>query len=65
MQGYEPQMLPNLTMNEIIATLEVLRPVLTSRTLKHLILIIEATFAMSGRVTMKLWSQNQANIRLD
>lgn len=53
-------------MNEIIAILEVLRPVLTSRTLKHLILVIEATLAMSGRVTMlgiSRWAEKGGSYR--
>ena len=40
-------------MNEIITTLEALSPALCSRTLKQLILIVEATLAMTGRVTMR------------
>jgi putative transposase len=39
-------------MNEIIAILETLRPVLPAKTLKQLAIIIEATLAMTGRVTM-------------
>ena len=39
-------------MNEIITMLEVLSPALCSRTMKQLTLIVEATLAMSGRVTM-------------
>jgi putative transposase len=39
-------------MNEIITTLDVLRPALCSRTMRQLILIVDATLAMTGRVTM-------------
>ena len=39
-------------MNEMIATLEVLRPALCSRTMNQLIVIVEAMLAMTGRVTM-------------
>ena len=46
------QNLQNLTMNEIITTLEALRPALCSRTMNQLICIIDATLAMTGRVTM-------------
>ena len=39
-------------MNEIITILEILRPVLATKTLKQLVCIIEATLSMTGRVTM-------------
>ena len=39
-------------MNEIITMIETLSPALCSRTMKQLILIVEATLVMSGRVTM-------------
>ena len=39
-------------MTEIITILEILRPVLTTKTFNQLAVIIEATLAMSGRVTM-------------
>ena len=39
-------------MNEIITILETLRPVLASKTFNQLAIIIEATLAMTGRVTM-------------
>ncbi len=53
-------------MNEIITTLEVLRPILTSRTFRQLQLIIEAILAMSGRVTMlgiSRWTEKGGSYR--
>ena len=53
-------------MNEIITTLEVLSPALCSRTLNQLIIIIEATLAMTGRVTMRgifRWTVNGGSER--
>jgi putative transposase len=39
-------------MPEIIAILEVLSPRLSTKTLKHLSLIVESVLSMTGRVTM-------------
>lgn len=53
-------------MNEIITTLEVLSPTLCSRTLKQLILIVEATLAMTGRVTLlgiSRWTEKGGSYR--
>jgi putative transposase len=53
-------------MNEIIATLEALRPALSSTSLKHLILLTEATLAMTGRVTMlgmSRWAEKGGSYR--
>ena len=41
-----------LTMPEIVAILEALRPALATRHFRQLALIIEATLSMTGRVTM-------------
>ena len=53
-------------MNEIITTLDVLSPTLCSRTMKQLILIVEATLAMTGRVTMlgiSRWTEKGGSYR--
>ena len=53
-------------MNEIITTLEVLSPALCSRTMKQLILIVDATLAMTGRVTMlgiSRWTETGGSYR--
>ena len=53
-------------MNEIIATLESLDSLLGKRDLKQLALIIEAMFAMTGRVTMQgisRWTENGGSYR--
>ena len=53
-------------MNEIITTLEALSPTLCSRVMKQLILVIEATLAMSGRVTMlgiSRWTEKGGSYR--
>jgi len=53
-------------MNEIITTLQTLSPALCSRTMKQLIVIIEATLAMSGRVTMlgiSRWTESGGSYR--
>ena len=53
-------------MNEIITTLETLRPALCSRTLNQLIIIVEATLAMTGRVTMlgiSRWAEKGGSYR--
>jgi hypothetical protein len=53
-------------MNEIITMLEILRPVLCPRTLNQLTLIVEATLAMSGRVTMlgiSRWTEKGGSYR--
>ena len=53
-------------MNEIITILEILRPVLTTRTFKHLVAITEATLAMTGRVTMlgiSRWTEKGGSYR--
>lgn len=57
---------PNLTMNEIITILNTLSPHLTPRTLKQLILIVEAVLAMTGRVTMlglSRWTEKGGSYR--
>jgi hypothetical protein len=41
-----------MTMPEIIAILEVLSPSLSTKTLKHWVLIVESMLSMTGRVTM-------------
>ena len=53
-------------MNEIITTLETLSPALCSRTMNQLILIVEATLAMTGRVTMlgiSRWTEKGGSYR--
>ena len=53
-------------MNEIITTLEALRPVLTTCTFNQISKIIEATLSMSGRVTMlniSRWAEQGASYR--
>jgi len=53
-------------MNEIITTLEALSPALCSRTMKQLIVIVEATLAMTGRVTMlgiSRWTEKGGSYR--
>jgi putative transposase len=53
-------------MNEIVATLEPLSPALGMRDLKQLTLIIEALFAMTGRVTMlgiSRWTEKGGSYR--
>jgi hypothetical protein len=44
-------------MNEIIAILSLLSPTLAPKTLKRLIVIVEAMLAMTGRVTIYPKSQ--------
>ena len=53
-------------MNKIITTLEALRPALCSRTMNQLICIVDATLAMTGRVTMlgiSRWSEKGGSYR--
>lgn len=53
-------------MNEIITTLEALSPALCTRTMKQLVLIVEATLAMTGRVTMlgiSRWTEKGGSYR--
>lgn len=53
-------------MKEIIATLESLRPILTTKDFKQLALIIEAMLAMTGRVTMlgiSRWTEKGGSYR--
>ncbi|NOQ37128.1 MAG: transposase [Methylococcaceae bacterium] len=53
-------------MNEIITTLEALSPALCSRTMNQLIVIVEATLAMTGRVTMlgiSRWTEKGGSYR--
>ena len=53
-------------MNEIITTLEILSPALCSRTLNQLIIIVEATLAMTGRVSMlgiSRWTEKGGSFR--
>ena len=53
-------------MNEIITTLEALSPALCSRTMKQLILIVDATLAMTGRMTMlgiSRWTEKGGSYR--
>lgn len=53
-------------MNEIVAILNTLSPHLTSRTLKQMILIVEAMLAMTGRVTMlglSRWTEKGGSYR--
>jgi putative transposase len=53
-------------MNEIIATLETLRPILSSTTFRQLAIMIEATLAMTGRVTMEgisRWTEKGGSYR--
>ena len=53
-------------MNEIITTLEALSPTLCPRIMKQLILVVEATLAMSGRVTMlgiSRWTEKGGSYR--
>ena len=57
---------PNLTMNEIIATLSILSPHLTPRTLGQLTIIVDAVLAMTGRVTMlglSRWAEKGGSYR--
>ena len=53
-------------MNEIIAILITLGPHLTPRTLNHLVIIVEAMLAMTGRVTMlglSRWTEKGGSYR--
>ena len=53
-------------MNEIIATLSILSPHLTPRTLGQLTIIVEAVLAMTGRVTMlglSRWAEKGGSYR--
>jgi len=53
-------------MNEIIATLEALRPIISTRDFRQLTLIIEAMLAMTGRVTMlgiSRWAEKGGSYR--
>jgi len=53
-------------MSEIIAILEALSPSLSTDTLKHLRLLIEATLSMTGRVTMlgiSRWTEKGVSYR--
>jgi len=53
-------------MDEIIATLNTLSPLLTPRTLKQLTVIVEAMLAMTGRVTMpglSRWTEKGGSYR--
>ena len=53
-------------MAEIIAILHTLSPILTTRTLKQLIVIVEAMLAMTGRVTMlglSRWAERGGSYR--
>ena len=53
-------------MNEIIATLESLRPILTTKDFKQLALIIEAVLAMTGHVMMlgiSRWTEKGGSYR--
>lgn len=53
-------------MNKIITTLESLGPVLCSKTLNQLALIIEAMLSMSGRVTVlgiSRWTESGCSYR--
>ena len=53
-------------MNEIIAILETLRPALVTKTFNQLVIITEATLAMSGRVTMQgisRWTEKGGSYR--
>ncbi len=53
-------------MNEIITTLDAIRPALCSRTMNQLIVIIEAMLAMTGRVTMlgiSRWTEEGGSYR--
>ena len=57
---------PDLTMNEIIATLSALSPHLNRRTLNQLAIIVEAVLAMTGRVTMlglSRWAEKGGSYR--
>lgn len=62
----QPTSAPDLTMNEIIATLGTLGQHLTPRTLNQLTLIVEAVLAMTGRVTMlglSRWTEQGGSYR--
>ncbi len=53
-------------MNEIIAILNTLSPDISSRTLKQMILIVEAMLTMTGRVTMlglSRWTEKGGSYR--
>jgi len=53
-------------MDEIIAILSTLSPLLTPRTLKQLVIIVEAMLAMTGRVTMlglSRWTEKGGSYR--
>ena len=53
-------------MNEIIAVLEALSPVLSTRELKHFRIMVEAIIAMTGRVTMlgiSRWTEQGGSYR--
>ncbi len=53
-------------MNEMITMLETLRPVLCSRTMNQLIIIVEEMLAMTGRVTMlriSRWTEKGGSYR--
>ena len=53
-------------MNEIIATLSILSPHLTPRTLGQLTIIVDAVLAMTGRVTMlglSRWAEKGGSYR--
>jgi putative transposase len=53
-------------MNEIIATLATLRPILSATTFRQLTIMIEATLAMTGRVTMEgisRWTEKGGSYR--